>query len=279
MAESPIEQPTPPQATQNPKRRWLRRVWLAGITTLVVLVLLLALLPTLLSTGPGKNLVLSVVNGSIDGKVEAESISLSWLGGQRAAGVSVTGARGTRVVQNLALDAPDLGLLSVVFGSRDLGTISGNADAVQLAANEQGELDLPAARTDAAAQPATNNAPNAGDGGRSGGVDTHIKLTVGRITFERPGEPTQTLENFDSSAEVRGNRKIDLRATADVPADAGAEPGKLDATITIDQLTDNAGQVQAEQATVDADVKLIGIPTPLVAALAGQDALNGYVGP
>ncbi|NBC10813.1 MAG: hypothetical protein GVY24_03640, partial [Planctomycetes bacterium] len=43
--------------------------------------------------------------------------------------------------------------------------------------------------------------------------------------------------------------------------------------------TDNAGQVQAEQATVDADVKLIGIPTPLVAALAGQDALNGYIGP
>lgn len=275
MTDSPAAQTISP----TPGRRWPRRLLIGGVGVLLVLCLLLALLPTLLSTAPGRNVVLGVVNGAIDGKVEAESLSLSWFGGQRAAGVNVAGPRGTRVLQNLSLEAPDVALLPTVFGSRRFGTITAHADAVQLAANEQGELDLPAARADAAAQPAEDAQPNNARDAGGGGIDTRVNLTVGRITFERPGEPTQTLTNFDSGLEVRGNRKIDLRATADVPADADAEPGKLDATITIDQLTDAAGKVQAEEATVDADVKLIGIPTPMVAALAGQDALTGYVGP
>ncbi len=265
MTDTPAAPTTAPPA----KHRWPRRLLLGGVAVLLVLFLLLALLPTLLSTGPGRNLVLNVVNGSINGKVEAESLSLSWIGGQRAAGVNVTGPRGTRVVQNLSLDAPDVALLPVVFGSRDFGQVTANADAVQLAANDQGELDLPAAKSPAAAdadQPAA-------------GIDTHVKLTVGKITFEQPGNPTQTLTNFDSGLEVRGNRKLDLRATADVPGSADAEPGRLDATVRIDHLTDAAGKPQAEKATIDADVKLIGIPTPLLAALSGQAELNDYIGP
>lgn len=264
----------------EPPRRRRRRILIAAAGLVAALLLLIALLPTLLSTGPGRGAVLSVVNGMIDGKVEADAVRLRWLGGQSIDGVFVTAPGGTRVVENLSINAPDLRLLSAALGSRSFGVIATAADHLRLAANEQGQLDLPGLRgdeTDTAPESEGETAGGTTSGGGTSGVDTTVTLTVGRVTFEQPGQVTRTIENFESSVEVRGNRRIDARLRGDVIG--GDQPGVIDARFTIDNLTDAAGQVQAKLATIDADVTLTAIPTPVIAALAQYPALNDYLGP
>ena len=79
---------------QRKRRRWV--LWI--VVALVVLGALVFLLPYLVSTGPGTRLALSIANGRIDGRIEADDLSLTWLGPTRVKGLRVTDPAGREVV-------------------------------------------------------------------------------------------------------------------------------------------------------------------------------------
>ena len=105
----------------RPKRRG---GWLVAIGALVGLVLLLiALLPTLLSSQWGKGRVLGMAASSIPGEVQIERWSLSWFGAQHIGGISYQDqAAGLRV--DTAEVTVDKGLFAFLLDRGDLGTVT-----------------------------------------------------------------------------------------------------------------------------------------------------------
>ena len=72
------------------KRRWLR----AALLLVAAVVLLVALAPTLLSTGPVRAALLAYAGGRIGCEVGADGLSLSWFGSQSVSGLTVAGPDG-----------------------------------------------------------------------------------------------------------------------------------------------------------------------------------------
>src|SRR5690606_15488406 len=89
----------------------------------IVLIVVVLLLPTLLSTGPGRNLVVGTVNSTIRGTLDIADLSLSWFGGQSLRDVTLRDPQGDVVATVASVEAPDVGLLPVAFGSRDFGVV------------------------------------------------------------------------------------------------------------------------------------------------------------
>lgn len=108
----------------KPKRRggWW---WLGRLVLLVVLLIAmgLALLPTLLSTGPGTRLLVSLIGPRAGGAVTIDELNLSWFSGQRAKGVVFTKDDGSVVVQVGEVNAKDAGLFALATGGRSFGQI------------------------------------------------------------------------------------------------------------------------------------------------------------
>lgn len=114
--------PTPPTLS-NPaprKKRLLKWVLIAAGGGVVVLGLGILLLPTLLSTGPGKSFVLGQVNSLLKGRIEIDSWSLGWF-----SPLSLTGLKVYDDQNRLAVAVPSvttgLTVLSAARGNLDLG--------------------------------------------------------------------------------------------------------------------------------------------------------------
>ncbi|MEM6314496.1 MAG: hypothetical protein AAF743_10435, partial [Planctomycetota bacterium] len=129
----------------KPKRRWLR--WIVGVVAVLVvgLVLVVALLPTLLSTGPGTNLVLGFVNDQVNGRVAAEDLSVGWFSGASMRGVEIFEPAATGDDQLVAtvksLDT-ELTLLGALGGTLDFGETVGVIDIHRGRVDRNGKLNL-----------------------------------------------------------------------------------------------------------------------------------------
>lgn len=79
----------------------------------VVLLLLIAFLPTILSTGWGKEKLVELVNARISGKAEIKNLSLGWFGPQSIDGFALKDPQGTTVISidNVKADASLISLL------------------------------------------------------------------------------------------------------------------------------------------------------------------------
>ena len=125
------------QSVTNAKPRHWRR-WVLGV--LILLVLLTALAPTLLSTGPGKGLVLSRLRASTTGHLSVDSLQLGWFGPLSAEGIALDDRHGRRVVSVAAAEC-QAGLLSLLTG-RQVGQIHIRRPEVVLVADENGRFSV-----------------------------------------------------------------------------------------------------------------------------------------
>ncbi|MFW6189126.1 MAG: hypothetical protein ACOC7T_01725 [Planctomycetota bacterium] len=82
-----------PQESSSHKGRRRRRLLIAAGVLLLGIALLVALLPTLLSTPPGRRLVLGAANRDLPGALQVERWSLGWFSGFDLHGVSFEGSR------------------------------------------------------------------------------------------------------------------------------------------------------------------------------------------
>ncbi len=114
--------PTPAKAAAPPrlKRHWLR--WLLiGVGGLIVLLfLLLALVPTIASSGMVRTKVVAAINENINGKVEITNWSIGWTGGVRADGINVKDDAGRQILQ-IEHVSTQLSLIDAIGGKYHLG--------------------------------------------------------------------------------------------------------------------------------------------------------------
>jgi hypothetical protein len=113
--DSPEPQPRPP----GRGRRW-RRVLIGLLVLLLLLGGLLVLAPTLLSTGPGRNAALSLINARLNGRAEVTGWSLAWTRGMQIDALRLLDTR-DRVVIEARDIRTGLTLLDAVRGRWDIG--------------------------------------------------------------------------------------------------------------------------------------------------------------
>ncbi len=88
------EKPAVPPEGARPPRRWRRRLgWFLGGLAFALLALL-AVAPSLLSTGMGKAFIVDLVRERVAAPVEVDSVSFSWTGVQRVEGLRIGSAAG-----------------------------------------------------------------------------------------------------------------------------------------------------------------------------------------
>lgn len=250
------------------KPLWKRRKFqllTAAVAGLVLLLLLFVLLlPTLLSTAPGRNLIVSQINNAFLGRVQIDRISLGWFSGAEVDGVQLfdtqnrlaftakslrtqltlaQAIRGRLELGEVLLDSPNIVLFEVEADGRSnfekltkpsdepliLPPVSANVRITNLTATVQGPSIGAPIRLDpsdlTASIPDLANAP--------------ITLDT-RLTLRRDGVPGTGTLRLKGSAHAIFAGEIDpnrLAADLDIAADtlplALAEPFLKDAGITL----------------------------------------------
>ncbi len=128
-----------PRSGARSLRRRLRRVAvvLIGVPTVV-----LAILPWLIGSPPGRALIVMAANQYLaPAQVELAGLSLSWLGGQSLNGLNLFEPHGKRLVAVDRLTS-DRGLIELMFDPRNLGTLTVDGPVLDVTRRTDGSIDL-----------------------------------------------------------------------------------------------------------------------------------------
>lgn len=255
-----------PASAAPPKRRrrWRRRFLLLGSALVVLLLALIAAAPYVLATRAGLDQLANYVSNRINGWIELESATLSWLSPVELRGVRVLDAEGRRVLSVERIAAGD-SLLSAIFSGLDFGEARIVAPQATIIVDARDRVSL----VDAL-QPRYPSPPRDPSGSlpRPRG---RIVLTDGRVTLERSGGSRAEITDIDIDVQldtlsaIRGDVSI-------VFADGAAAVGKLD----VRDLTDEQ-RFRPDRACGTLSLKTRGDVQlePLTAILAPDAAVTG----
>ncbi|MEM1184141.1 MAG: hypothetical protein AAGI53_03975 [Planctomycetota bacterium] len=282
------------------KRRGLVAIVLGSLAGVVVL---LALVAPMVAGAMAPGMVADAASASIAGRVEVDRIHLGWFSAQSAENVRLFDPDGDRVA---SIDAKlDKGLLGVIFGGLDIGTVelSGRADIVR---GEDGQTNLERAIA------ATSTAP--ADGGPTGppgpaeplavpsSLRAVLDITGLNLTYEDAAlrEASGGAIGVVKVADLVGNARIApgeklslrlkaaLRSAPDANADGTDAAGAIAIRVSADGVVDNDGVITAASGDpkafngidIDADIELSEVSTALLDAFAGQQGrLVASLGP
>ncbi|MCC5886258.1 MAG: hypothetical protein JJT88_07465 [Gammaproteobacteria bacterium] len=233
------------------------------LSVLLVVLLLLAAAPTLLSTGPGRGFVLGMVNDRLPGSIAMETLSLSWLGSQRAEGVRVLDPEGADVI-TLASFSTELSLLAALRGRLGLGETRIRGLDVNMEVDEAGQDNL-------------SRALGLGAADESGGpivipVTGHIILEEGGLRWSAPGLEPVVLEDLQGVVRLDpDNRDLDIQFSG--RSRQGDMIGSLSVNGRISNWLDAQGVLTPALAEPELEARLDNLPLRLVDGLAGMDGL------
>ncbi len=277
------------------KRRWLRRLIVAGGLLLIVLVVLVLLAPTFVSTGAGKGFVLGKVNDSIVGEIEMDGLSVGWRSGQSLTGVVVRGADGVEVARVGKIDLPGASLWSLVRGGLTLGEVRIERVTSDIIGYEDGTTNLQ--RALAASGGASGSAGKTGGptGGKSGGktgsggggsaaawpegLSFDLVLRDIDISYRAAGvdEPVRLSV---SEADVLAGDPEHLVMKLSAELSRADRKGTVTADAQVDGLFDASGVYQPDAATARGNVAVADLPTGLLDELMDQGGkLTALLGP
>ena len=139
QAEAPAPAPlAAPAAIPGKKSHWVRR---SLLTILALLIVLVALAPTLISTGTGRGMIVSAVNDRIVGKVAMGDLSLSWFSGCHVGGLGVTDPQGRKVVNDAQVNW-DRSLWNLLWSRENLGKLDVHSRSVDIIQTADGSISL-----------------------------------------------------------------------------------------------------------------------------------------
>lgn len=251
-----------PDTKPRKKRGLFARIIRWGLLLVLLLVLLAALAPLLLSTGPGTRLLVSIINGQIEGELEIDDLKLSWIGGQHATGVRYTDENAGLTAEIDELRADDVGLFDLLTGGRRVGEVR--------VINTAMTYHQPADRAKAG-RPKTKT------------IDDKPPFALpatlsGSVVFEN-----LTVDYFAGDIEpvnlslARGTLEMptlrDIKFDFDAALTQGKTSGRLVYKGEVLNLFDPEGVIQAMKARYDIDYALSGLSTnaadQLVSGLTG----------
>ncbi|MCP3902995.1 MAG: hypothetical protein GY715_05100 [Planctomycetes bacterium] len=233
-------------------------VVLGGVV--LVIVILLALAPTLIGATMGRSLVTNAVAKQVNGTPSVGSVSLSWFGSQRVEGLRVTEASGRDALDlDVTVRKGLLGLMGGIDGATlDVsGTINGTV-------NEDGTTSFNELASEAPA--GSSSAP----GGPPPSVTVNISDLLVALEFvDRETNETETLilDDINGSAALAPGGSVNVNLST--PTTVGSATGSMTITATATGVLDGQGAFSPDGAFVDATVDWSGsdVPVPFVAEL------------
>lgn len=266
----------PPPAPRKRRRRW---PWVVG-ALLVLLVLLVVLVPTLVSSGVGRSIVVSQVNSRINGHLEIKDWSLGWTGGISADGIVINDASNRQILQ-IAHFSTKLGLLKAIRGKYDIGETRIEGLDVLVSREADGSLNWShLAKSDGGkmeTKPAEPSAPQSKET-RVPDVSGELIVSNARVTYEDATRQSQPVYLRNIQADVK-IPDINQPITDSLSADAQlgtAPPGTLSAGGVIAAVANNVVLTTPKQ--LDQMIKLNGLELSAVSSLLGKDAPANLVG-
>lgn len=183
------------------------------------LVLLIALAPTLVSTGPVVGMILSKVNGDLTGRVEVDSVSLGWFADAEIRGIAVFDPQ-DRPVLTVRKVVRQGGLAGLLFNRDALGELTVDAPQVRLLADQAGRFGIEEAFAPRTPRPRKPDEPSVLEQAQS----LSAKLTI------RDG----AVQMVDAGGQEFWVRQIDLDTTV-----AGLDDirGELSAAVADGRVT------------------------------------------
>lgn len=266
--KNPETPPSPPAVRPRRKRLWLK----VSLGIVLLLVLLIALAPTLLSTSAGRTFVVGKINENLNGRVDIADWKVSWTGGVVVNGMRVFDDQNRQIAQVESI-ATQLSLLGAVRGNLALGdTFVRGADFTFIqnpdGTNNFSSLAKPSDKPD---EPASD-LPN---------LSGNIRIENTRGTIVRStGDPKTSvkvkLTDVAASAAISDiNAPIDhtlsLAASVnDGPAGSLAVKGKAGVV---------AGRrVNLDSATIDESIELKNLDAGAIAAFLPADVVRELAG-
>ena len=200
-----------------------------------VLVVLVALAPTLASLGPARRFALGKVNERLDGKVEIASWSLGWFSGVRLDGLRVLDADGQPAIEADSIVLP--ASVPALAGSRkELGTIEIVAPRVHVVLYPDGSINLAKIAKPTDAVPPEPSEP------KPLGFDVFGKLLVkgGEVVVTTSEDPKPlAIRDLDVGITIDGIHKpIGLTLAAVVGEERARLSARGSATVMKDGLPD-----------------------------------------
>src|SRR4051812_2046364 len=135
-SSSPSDSHAPP-----PKKRRRRRWPWVIVVILLLLIALVALAPTIASTGAVRSIVVGKINDNLNGKVAVSDWSLGWTSGVRLEGVSVEDQQGRRGAEGGSIRVP-AALIGLARGNYDFGEIVIDKPSVSVELYPDGSTNL-----------------------------------------------------------------------------------------------------------------------------------------
>ncbi len=228
------------------------------------LIAIIATLPVLLSSGPGRGLLLGMVSDRLPGSLEIEDLSLSWFGQQRASGIRLRDPDGQDVVTLASFDT-ELSLVRAIRGRLLLGETRLTGLRAELEVDADGRDNL----SRALGLGVPGDEP---PGAIVVPVTGHIILEQGYLSWTTPGFEPAVLDNL--AAEVRidpDTRNLDL--TLSGTSRQGDMAGSLAMEGQVRHWLDRRGAFTPATMEPELELRLDNLPLRLVDGLAGLDGL------
>ncbi len=231
--------------------RWPLRLAVGGV---LLLSLLVAGLPTLVSSGAGTSRVVDAINQRLPGRVEIDDMRLAWLKGQSLQGVRLYDPAGDVVGSIDAVRLEDAGLIGLLRGTRDLGIVVIEGVALSIVEDERGRTNLDEALGTRAAMSSSDQSKDESD---TPARDSTRKPTHRKNMPLIPADVRLAFALRDVKVGVVGPTLPDVRIEipeATITADGPAKLGfTLDATVAQGRDAGRAKIVGTAAGLFDAD--------------------------
>ena len=249
------------QTTQPQERKKSTTVrvlkWLSALLAIAVSLVLFAV-PSFVSSGKGREIILSQVNKYVDGKTDFASLSLSWFRGVRVTELSFDDAAGQTSVR----------VKKIATKPHYAALLTGNVSFGQTV------IDQPNVRMNIKDQPTTKPKPPGSEPATPALPVNRIDLTVKDGSFKVTDPKTKTIQlsNINSELKLRPpGQQTDFDVSMTVAAEAGQSNIHAAGKITPKKETGWSLKGTSGNLTVEVNDLDLGSLAPLF-ALAGVDA-------
>lgn len=258
------------EATTTPVRRkgsCLGRLFKVTAVLVILLVALVALAPTLASTGPGTRFVEGMVAPNIDGTFSVGKLGLSWFGGQSASNVKIVDRAG-KPAMDLEVDVSN-GLLDLARGGWKTvnASVGGTVNVTRRADGSYNLAEL-MKQPPAGAAPATT-APSTPPGAAAQGpvVPAGLDATVRidgldvHVVDEQTGK-TVDIKKLSGTAIAGTVRPISIKLKGF--AEYEGKPGEFGLAADLTDLVQPDGSLRFKgaKASASANVQNVAVPLP-----------------
>ncbi len=248
----------PSNRSASRRRTWMRRIALAAVALTLLLAIVVALLPTLLSSTLGRNLALHFAAPHVHGEIALADLSLSWSGPQVIGGLSITGADGASIALDITADNALLALVRQSQAPRI--TLSGAIATTYRADGSLSITELFVARA-VAGQPtlapaaASPKAALPSDPSQSLAATLDgLTLDIAALTITATSSETGRVDGLKDLKGTFAIEKSGLRADFSATTHVGEKSGSLAIRGVVHPLFAQDGSIDLTESAVEFDV-------------------------